>query len=106
MDSLLVLLWVPAGRKQGPVLQAVTLDRLLLESEAAPKVHPEVLRLGLKYADGSISGANARCLTMLRAFSLVIEVRATSCLLPVFMHHPPCLICCTRCINPLYALDD
>ena len=66
--------------------QAVTLDRLLLESEAAPKVHPEVLRLGLKYADGSISGGNARCLAMLHAFSLVIEVRALSCSMLVILH--------------------
>ena len=56
-------------------VQPVTLDKLLLENEAASKVHPAVLRLGLKYADGSIVGANARCLAMLQAFSQVIEVR-------------------------------
>ena len=55
-------------------VQSVTLDRMLLESEAASKVHPAVLRLGLKYADGGITGGNARCLAMLAAFCSVIEV--------------------------------
>ncbi|KAK9787471.1 hypothetical protein WJX73_001396 [Symbiochloris irregularis] len=60
-----------------PPYKSVTLDKLLLESEAASKVHPAVLRLGLKYAGGAVVGANARCLAMLRAFSEVIEDYAT-----------------------------
>eukprot|EP01105_Mastigella_eilhardi_P017920 TRINITY_DN412_c0_g1_i1.p1 TRINITY_DN412_c0_g1~~TRINITY_DN412_c0_g1_i1.p1 ORF type:complete len:636 (+),score=191.18 TRINITY_DN412_c0_g1_i1:28-1908(+) len=36
-------------------------------------VPPEIIRLGLKYADFSILGSNARCLAMLSAFRQVIE---------------------------------
>ncbi|KAG2483997.1 hypothetical protein HYH03_017164 [Edaphochlamys debaryana] len=36
-------------------------------------VHPAVLQLGLRYADGSIRGANARCLAMLHTFCQVIR---------------------------------
>lgn len=36
------------------------------------EVHPSVLALGLKYAEGKISGGNARCVAMLTAFKHVI----------------------------------
>lgn len=61
-------------------VQSLSLDKLLLESEAATKVHSAVLQLGLQYVDGSITGANARCLAMLQAFCQVIEVRTWGCI--------------------------
>lgn len=36
------------------------------------EIHPAVLSLGLKYAEGKISGGNARCIAMLNAFKEVI----------------------------------
>jgi len=43
-------------------------------SEAdAQKVHPSVLSLGLRYAEGVVKGADARCVAMLQAFSDVIR---------------------------------
>ena len=55
------------------LLQAVRLDSVFQESSVASRVHPSILQLGLKYADGSIAGGNARCLAMLLAFKTVIE---------------------------------
>ncbi|KXZ44027.1 hypothetical protein GPECTOR_75g751 [Gonium pectorale] len=45
----------------------------LLHQPAVGNIHPAVLQLGLRYADGSIRGANARCLAMLNAFCQVIR---------------------------------
>lgn len=42
-------------------------------SSANINLHPAVLALGLKYADGSIRGANSRCKAMLKAFRQVIN---------------------------------
>ena len=50
------------------------LDSVFQESSVAARIHPSILQLGLKYADGSIAGGNARCLAMLLAFKTVIEV--------------------------------
>ncbi|KAK3087547.1 hypothetical protein FSP39_007400 [Pinctada imbricata] len=36
-------------------------------------IHPVIVRLGLQYAEGVISGSNARCLAMLAAFKQVIR---------------------------------
>ena len=55
-------------------LQAITIGNVFQESAMAAKVHPAVLRLGLQYADGSITGSNARCLAMLLTFKAVIQV--------------------------------
>jgi hypothetical protein len=43
----------------------------LLARNDAPSIHPAVLQLGLRYAEGSVSGANARCAAMLHAFCQV-----------------------------------
>lgn len=52
-------------------------DRGQLENGigVAPRVplHPSIMRLGLKYADRTISGSNARCFAMLLAFKDVIS---------------------------------
>lgn len=53
--------------------QPVTLQ-LALESEFAGRVHPLVLRLGLDYADGKITGGNARCVALLATLRQVIQV--------------------------------
>ena len=47
----------------------------LATSEAAGRVHPAVLRLGLRYADGSVRGGNARCVALLATLRQVILVR-------------------------------
>eukprot|EP00884_Botryococcus_braunii_P018878 jgi/Botrbrau1/5674/Bobra.0071s0015.2 len=60
-----------------PQYRASTLEKVLDESEVAFRVHPLVLQLGLKYADGSIKGGNARCIALLTAFQHVIEDYAT-----------------------------
>uniref|UniRef100_A0A4X2LS82 Translation initiation factor eIF2B subunit delta n=1 Tax=Vombatus ursinus TaxID=29139 RepID=A0A4X2LS82_VOMUR len=36
-------------------------------------IHPAVVRLGLQYSQGLISGSNARCMALLRAFQQVIQ---------------------------------
>lgn len=38
-----------------------------------PKIHPIVVQLGLQYADGLISGGNARTLALLTALRRVVE---------------------------------
>ncbi len=35
------------------------------------KIHPSIVQLGLKYANGTIMGSNARCVAMLTAFKKV-----------------------------------
>lgn len=50
----------------------------LATSEAASRVHPAVLRLGLRYADGSVRGGNARCVALLATLRQVILVRPAS----------------------------
>lgn len=44
---------------------------VLLGHPAAAGMHPAVLQLGLLYADGSVTGANARCLAMLNTICQV-----------------------------------
>ena len=39
---------------------------------AQDDIHPCIVALGLKYANGSIRGANARCVAMLLAFKTVV----------------------------------
>ncbi len=36
-------------------------------------VHPAIIELGLKYAQGTITGSNARCVAMLNTFKKVIN---------------------------------
>lgn len=42
-------------------------------STSAAALHPAVLSLGLQYADGSVRGANSRCISMLRTFQKIIQ---------------------------------
>ncbi|BDA49360.1 Translation initiation factor eIF-2B subunit delta at C-terminar half [Coccomyxa sp. Obi] len=60
-----------------PQYKAVTVEGVLTESEFAAKVHPAVLRLGLAYADGSITGGNARCVALLAALRTVLQDYST-----------------------------
>ncbi|TMW55280.1 hypothetical protein Poli38472_013171 [Pythium oligandrum] len=41
------------------------------------EIHPSILSLGLKYAEGKIAGGNARCVAMLTAFKQVIADYST-----------------------------
>ena len=43
---------------------------------AAARVHPAVLQTGLRIADGTIRGGNARCVAMLATLRLLIQVLA------------------------------
>ena len=36
-------------------------------------LHPAVLTLGLKYAEGTITGSNARCVALMHAMKMVIK---------------------------------
>ena len=64
-------------------LQKLNIDTALLDSELAGLVHPAVLQLGLRYADGSIRGGNARCVAMLNTFRKLIKVQGCT-----FPPHP------------------
>lgn len=57
----------------------VTANTLLAShsSNAMASIHPAILQLGLRYADGSVRGANARCMAMLNALSQVIRDYST-----------------------------
>lgn len=74
----------------------------------ATKVHPSVLQLGLKYADLSISGGNARCLAMLLVFKTVIEVICLSlcivpkCILQQELHGEVHGTLCVTLVNPTF----
>ena len=48
----------------------------LLTHKDAQSIHPAVLQLGLRYADGSISGANARCVAMMHT---LCQVKVKDC---------------------------
>lgn len=54
-----------------PQYKVVSVASLL--SSGTKGMHPAVLQLGLKLADGSISGANARCMAMLHTLCQVIQ---------------------------------
>jgi len=53
--------------------QAVSVEGVMANSEVAAQVHPAVLQLGLRYADGSVRGASARCVAMLVAFRTLVQ---------------------------------
>ncbi len=55
------------------MLQRVTLDSVLAKYNHDFPFHPEVLKLGLRYADGTIKGANARCIAMLDMLRQMVE---------------------------------
>ena len=68
----------PVAKKSGRVVSLATAEMFahlqqykkvsvstLLTHKDAQSIHPAVLQLGLRYADGSISGANARCVAMM-----------------------------------------
>ena len=60
-------------------LQHVTADSVTMRTSLAKAAHPAVFELGLQFADGTIRGANARCLAMLAAFKQLIQVSWTLC---------------------------
>ena len=50
-----------------------SLTQTLSFKSTGTSIHPAIVRLGVKYAEGVICGSNARCLAMLAAFKQVIE---------------------------------
>ncbi len=54
-------------------MQALSMERVLVESERAGRVHPAVLRLGLAYAQGVVTGGNARCVTLLSTLRTLLQ---------------------------------
>ena len=73
--------------KSSVVVQRTTLDSVLAKYNMDFPFHPAVLKLGLKYADGTIKGANARCIAMLDMLREMVEDYST----PSGMHPPPTL---------------
>lgn len=70
-------------------MQRTTLDSVLAKYNMDFPFHPAVLKLGLKYADGTIKGANARCIAMLDMLREMVEDYSTpSGMLPL------CPSCC------------
>lgn len=67
------------------VMQRTTLDSVLAKYNMDFPFHPAVLKLGLKYADGTIKGANARCIAMLDMLRQMVEDYST----PSGMHPTP-----------------
>jgi len=55
---------LPSYKRSPSISQAIRTDDV---------IHPAILRLGFKFAERIITGANARCLAMLMAFQSVIE---------------------------------
>eukprot|EP01119_Soliformovum_irregulare_P010499 TRINITY_DN2590_c0_g1_i1.p1 TRINITY_DN2590_c0_g1~~TRINITY_DN2590_c0_g1_i1.p1 ORF type:complete len:550 (-),score=149.05 TRINITY_DN2590_c0_g1_i1:47-1696(-) len=45
----------------------------LKTSFSASEIHPAIVELGLKYAEGVITGSNARCVALIEAFQKVIK---------------------------------
>ncbi|RHY31633.1 hypothetical protein DYB32_003307, partial [Aphanomyces invadans] len=43
------------------------------QAQKQAEIHPAILSLGLKYAEGKLAGGNARCVAMLTAFKQVIK---------------------------------
>ena len=73
-----VILSFPQSEKQVALfshLQQVDRRQIDRGIGVAPKIplHPSIIRLGLRYADRSISGSNARCLELLLALKDVIR---------------------------------
>ncbi len=55
----------------------VTVSSLLTNHKGTHGIHPAVLQLGLRYADGTISGANARCVAFMQTLCLFIKDYST-----------------------------
>ena len=53
------------------------MERVLVESERAGRVHPAVLRLGLAYAQGALRGGNARCVALLSTLRTLLQARGS-----------------------------
>ncbi|KAL3143575.1 hypothetical protein ABBQ38_002372 [Trebouxia sp. C0009 RCD-2024] len=60
-----------------PKYKRTTLDSVLAKYNMDFPFHPAVLKLGLKYADGTIKGANARCIAMLDMLREMVEDYST-----------------------------
>jgi len=52
--------------------QKGSMTKLTIGLNSTSEIHPAILQLGLKYAEGTITGANARAVALLTAFKRVI----------------------------------
>lgn len=73
------------------MVQRVTLDSVLAKYNFDFPFHPEVLKLGVKYADGSIKGANARCIALLDMLRQMLQDYTTPA---------GALLCCFQAAAP------
>ena len=55
-------------------MQALSIEGVLQDSETVSKVHPCILRLGFKFADGSLKGGNTRAIALISALRQLIQV--------------------------------
>jgi hypothetical protein len=69
----------------------------VLRSKEGGSVHPAVLALGLRYADGSIKGSTARCVAMVNA---LCQVRVWQGMYVVFCY---VLMLCNNCWGNLFG---
>ena len=60
-------------------LQALSIENVLQDDEVVGKVHPCILRLGFKYADGSLRGGNNRAIALISALRQLIQVQTDGC---------------------------
>ena len=56
------------------LVQALSIEAVLRDSETVSKVHPSILRLGFKFADGSLKGGNTRAIALISALRQLIQV--------------------------------
>ncbi len=59
--------------------QALSIESVLRDDEVVGKVHPAILRLGFKYADGSLRGGNSRAIALIAALRQLIKVQQCKC---------------------------
>ncbi|KAK9844708.1 hypothetical protein WJX74_005760 [Apatococcus lobatus] len=56
-----------------PQFKALSIEGVLRDSETVSKVHPCILRLGFKFADGSLKGGNTRAIALISALRQLIQ---------------------------------
>jgi len=56
-----------------PQFERRTTQSMKIGFSPSEKIHPAIVNLGLKYAGGTVTGSNSRCVAMLTAFKKVIR---------------------------------
>ena len=65
----------------------MSIEGVLRDSETVSKVHPCILRLGFKFADGSLKGGNTRAIALISALRQLIQVASLGLKSPQFLCH-------------------